>query len=84
MNSIDKLGKLNAKIAALQAEADVIKTELKEQGPGTYMGKKYRAVVSERISERIDTRAVKALLSPSALATVTHVVISTNLSLYDL
>lgn len=82
--NVDKLGALNAKIAALQAEAELIKTGLRAIGAGEYYGKTFKAVVTERESSRLDTKKVKALLSPAQIVECMAVSKSLAVSLYDL
>lgn len=47
LRMVDDLGRILAKIADLQTEADAIKDALREAGPGSYEGKAYRATVGE-------------------------------------
>ncbi len=81
---LEKLAALNAEIAELTSEAELIKRKLKEAGPGTYTGGKFKAVVSEATTERLDTALVKKLLAPAALALATKTSTSLRVSLYDL
>lgn len=81
--SVDKLGALNAQIALLSKQADAIKSDLKSIGAGEYMGKSFRAVVSERETSRLDAAKVKAALSPAQIVSCTAVSKSLAVSLYD-
>ena len=82
--NVDKLGALNAQIAALVEQADGIKADLKAIGVGEYYGKTFKAVVSKRESSRLEAAKVKALLSPAQLIACTVASTSTAVSLYDL
>lgn len=66
ISPIDELGALKAQIAELQARADEISRELKDQGPGRYSGAYFDANVVEQLSDRVDyKRIVESLeLSP--------------------
>ena len=68
-STIDRLGFLNAQIAAIEIEAKALKATLIEVGPGKYQGDKYTVTVSEP-SERgqLDMDAVRAKLSPQFIA----------------
>ena len=82
--NVDKLGALNAQIAALTKQADAIKADLKAIGVGEYYGKTFKAVVTNRDASRLDAAKVKALLSPAQIVACTSVSKSTSVSLYDL
>lgn len=81
---VDALGELNARIAELSAEAEAIKGALKASGHEEIVGKRYRAVISERESVKLDTALVKAALSPAQIAACSKVSKSVSLCLYDL
>lgn len=81
---IEKLAELNADIAELTKKAEAIKVKLKAAGPGTYEGGWFKAVVSERISERLDSSMVRKLLAPAAIELATKRSTSLSVSLYDL
>jgi len=82
--SVDKLAGLNARIAKLQAEAELIKADLKGSGMSEIVGQKHRAVISVRNRCSLDAEKVKALLTPKQIASCTSTSTSTSLSLYDL
>lgn len=80
---VDKLVKLQTRIADLTDEADDIKKQLIEGGHEEYRGTEaYRAVVSSFEQERIDTEAVRGMLSPEALKQVTKQVPCTQVRVY--
>lgn len=81
---VDKLGKLNAKIAELQAEAELIKVDLKSSGAHTVYGKKFKAVVVEATKSSLDTKKAKGFLSLTQIAECTKTSKSTSVALYDL
>lgn len=81
---IETLAALNAEIAELNGKAELIKSKLKAAGPGAYEGGKFKAVVSERTSERLDSAMVRKLLAPAALELATKRSTSLSVSLYDL
>lgn len=84
VSKVDKLGDLNAEIAKLQAEAEALKGALKASGLEEVVGKRYRAVIIARDSVRLDTGAVRALLSPAQIAACSKASRSVSVSLYDL
>lgn len=59
---IDRLGKLLAQIADLEAQADVIKNDLKEFGVCEVEGALFRATVSESSRTTLDPVKVKLAL----------------------
>jgi hypothetical protein len=75
----DTLGDLDAKIKALQAEAKLVKTELKDRGVGTIVGERFQVNVSEATRCTLDQKALVEALGDEALdpfrafATVTTV-----------
>ena len=72
---VDELGALRAEIAALREQERHLKiavsARLRRAPTHAADGAMYRATLSTYTSERIDSAAVKALLSPEALAGVT-------------
>ena len=82
--NVDKLGAINAQLAALNAKAREIKDKLIASGFGEIEGKQYRAVISVKESVRLDSKLVKAKLSPIDLAACMKAVESVSVSLYDL
>lgn len=82
--SVDKLGKLNAKIAILAAEAEAIKAALKATGLSEISGKSFKAVISRTEFEQFDSAKTRSLLESLNLATPTKTVSRTSISLYDL
>lgn len=81
---VDKLGALNASLKKLSEEADVIKAKLKLAGVPVVEGEKYKAVVSAKEVEKIDSEKVKAFYKSigKKLPKKSSFVIS--VSLYDL
>ena len=68
----DRLGYLNAQIAALTAQANEIKKTLKAQGPGDYPGQLFRVEVVVKHISRVDWKAVAAKLKPSRQLVKAH------------
>ena len=81
---VDELGALNAQISLLARKADALKAELKASGYEEIFGQSYRAVISERISDRLDSEAVRKLLTPEQVRFCAKQSESVSLSLYDL
>ena len=82
--SVDDLGALNAQIAQLVAQANLIKLTLKESGFDEVVGKAYRAVISTKTTARLDTKLVRGVLTPRQIDDCTVKSASTSISLYDL
>jgi hypothetical protein len=82
--SVDKLASLNAKIAKLQGEAELLKIDLKSSGMTEIVGKKHKAVISERETCRLDAAKAKAMLTPAQIAKCTSTSKSTAINVYDL
>ena len=83
-DNVDRLGVLNAEIAALKAKADVIKDKLIASGYDSIEGKSYKAVISHRESVRLDSKIVKSYLSADQIALASKVSKSVSVSLYDI
>lgn len=81
---VDELGALHAQISLLKRKADAIKTTLKESGYDEVFGQSYRAVISHKTTARLDTEAVRKLLTPYQVDACTTESESTSISLYDL
>lgn len=71
--NIDRLGALLAEIATLNAEADLIKAQLKSLPDGAYEGELFRATVSTSERETLDMAAVREHLSRQFIAAHTKV-----------
>lgn len=82
-DNVDKLGELNAQIKALAKQADAIKDKLVASGYSEIEGKLFRAVISVRSSSRLDSKMVKAFLSPEQIELASKVSESVAVSLYD-
>lgn len=53
-NKIDLLAKKNEELNSLKKEVDKLKAEVKSQGVGLYEGSEYKAIVEERVSQKLD------------------------------
>lgn len=53
-NLIDRAAELNAKKKEIDTELNEIKAKLKSNGVGTFIGNKYKAVVTTRITRTLD------------------------------
>lgn len=82
--TVDKLGKLNAKISALVREAELLKAELKASGEDEILGTRYRCVIATRTTARLDSAKVRGILTPRQIDACTVETTSTSCSLYDL
>lgn len=80
---VDRLGELNAEIARLTAKADELKTELKATGRSEIAGARFRAVISERETTRLDTALVKGFLTVEQIVLCSKTTKSVAISLYD-
>ena len=58
INKIDELGYLMAQIADLEAKAELLKNEIKNQGEGHYEGKLFKACVTLSQRNTVDHKAV--------------------------
>lgn len=81
---VDRLGELNAIIAGFTREAELIKAELKASGLDELTTSKYRAVITTRETARLDSAAVRKILTPAEIDRCTKTSFSTSISLYDL
>jgi hypothetical protein len=81
---VDKLGLLNAQLSKLNAEAEIIKAQIKATGMTEIVGTMYRAVISTRDTMRLDSALVKGKLSPADIMACTKASRSVSVSLYDL
>ena len=81
---VDKLGGLNSRLSKLNAEAEIIKIQLKASGMDEVLGGKYRAKIIARDSMRLDTGMVKSILSPSQIIGCSVASRSISVCLYDL
>lgn len=54
MADIDILAKKNTQLTELKKEVDKLKAEVKSQGVGSYEGNEYKAIVEERVSQKLD------------------------------
>jgi hypothetical protein len=81
---VDDLGTLNAQIANLTKQADAIKKSLKTSGYDEVIGATFRAVITTKTTARLDTAAVRKILTPDQVDDCTVESTSTSISLYDL
>ncbi len=70
--TIDALGEVKAKIAALKMEEDAIRDALGDLGPGAYEGDKFRLTISESVRKTLDMAAVRDKLSPQFIKAHTN------------
>lgn len=82
--NVDKLGAVNAELAALKKKADAIKDKLLASGYSEICGKSYKAVISVKDGVKLNTALVKAKLSPADIAACSKPYSSTTVTLYDL
>ena len=80
---VDALGSLNAQIAELQGQAELIKAELKSTGLDTIEGALFKCVIAEVWQSRLDSGQVKALLTPAQIAACTRMTQSVRLTVFD-
>jgi conjugal transfer/entry exclusion protein len=70
---VDELGQLQDQAAALAAQIDTIKTTIKQQGAGRYLGSRWQSLVSPVAeSKRVDWKAVAAHFNPSHQLITAH------------
>jgi hypothetical protein len=82
--NVDKLGGVNAEIAALKKKADAIKDKLLASGYSEICGKSYKAVISVKDGVKLNTALVKAKLSAADILDCSKPYSSTTVNLYDL
>lgn len=82
--NVDALGALNAELASLKKKADAIKDKLIASGYPEIFGKSYKAVIVAKSSVRLDSKLVKAKLSPADIAACSKASESISVSLFDL
>lgn len=82
--NVDKLGDINAQIAALKKAADAIKDKLIASGYAEIEGKSFKAVIVPKSSVRLDQKIVKGFLSIDQIAAASKISNSVSVSLYDL
>jgi hypothetical protein len=70
---VDELGQLQDQAAALAAQIDIIKTTIKQQGAGRYLGSRWQSLVTaESESDRINWEAVAMHFQPSRQLLTAH------------
>lgn len=84
VKAVDNLGGINAQISRLQSQADMLKAQLKASAYDEVIGEHYRAVISTATTARLDTKAVRKLLTPAQVDECTVDKTTTSISLYDL
>jgi hypothetical protein len=82
--NVDKLGGINAELAALKKKADAIKDKLLASGYSEICGKSYKAVISVKDGVKLNSKLVKATLSPAQIKACSLPYSSTTVTLYDL
>lgn len=82
--NVDKLGAVNAELAILKKKDDAIKDKLLASGYSTIEGKAYKAVISVRDGLKLNSKLVKAKLSPADILACSLPYSSTTVTLYDL
>lgn len=58
LSAVDQLGLLLAQIADLEAQAELIKDQIKNEGEGSYEGTLYKGTVSLSQRTTVDNKAV--------------------------
>lgn len=70
---VDELGQLEDQAAALEAQIDTIKTTIKSQGAGRYLGSRWQSLVSPVAeSKRVNWQAVAEHFAPSHQLITAH------------
>lgn len=64
----DELGALEATLVPLLARQAELKALIKAEGDGSYSGRDYTVTVSTTETTALDSRKVKALLTPAQIA----------------
>lgn len=67
----DRAGELEILLAPLEAELKQIKDRLKAEGDGTYAGREFEVIVATSDTSSLDTKKVKAALTPAQIADCT-------------
>jgi hypothetical protein len=80
---VDTLGALNAQIAELQGQAELIKAELKSTGLDTIEGTLFKCAISLVKRATLNSGRVKSLLTPAQIAACTDISESVRLIVYD-
>lgn len=78
---VDKIGALDAQIAALKVERDALAESLKNAGAGTYEGVVFDAVVSDVERSVVDWKAIAKKLEPSRQLVAAHTSVSSYVRL---
>lgn len=81
---VDALGRLNARIAKLEKEAEALKDTLKATGKDRVEGARYYAVISQKTTKRLNSAKAKGYLTIDQIIACTDETASTSISLYDL
>jgi hypothetical protein len=70
---VDELGQLQDQAAALAAQIDTLKTDIKQLGAGRYLGSRWQSLVSDVAeSKKTDWKAVAAHFTPSHQLITAH------------
>ena len=70
---VDELGQLQDQAAALAAQIDTLKTTIKAQGAGRYLGSRWQSLVTaESESDKVDWETVAMRLNPSTQLITAH------------
>lgn len=70
---VDELGQLQDQAAALAAQIDTLKTTIKAQGAGRYLGSRWQSLVSPVAeSKRVNWEAVAMHMQPSHQLITAH------------
>lgn len=70
---VDKYGEMLARAAEIKKHADAIKAEIIANGAEAVEGKRYRCTVSLSERQSLDSKAVKAFLTPAQITACTKV-----------
>ena len=70
---VDELGQLQDQAAALAAQIDTLKTTIKAQGAGRYLGSRWQSLVTaESESDKVNWEAVAKYMQPSHQLITAH------------
>ena len=70
---VDQLGQLQDQAAALAAQIDTLKTTIKAQGAGRYLGSRWQSLVTaESESDKVNWEAVAKHMNPSYQLITAH------------